>query len=236
MADKDPAGGEIDFSDGELSEMGVELAGRAEAAPPPRRSRSMLRVPVDEVPRPKGGGDALATASTTEPSLPAMGEAPSDAVDEVVEHAFRNGGVAEGVVPAEVRLAATPARDELEAFTAKLIAERERVIEMEMEPDGEEEELEAELDPDTDPRALALARAEELGAMPQPIDEGPTRALRADAPRAVNPALAALARAVITPAAEPSEWLAPSQTSGASSVDSEQEPAVGSSNRAGVDR
>ncbi|MCU1276708.1 MAG: hypothetical protein JWM53_254, partial [bacterium] len=25
MADKDPAGGDIDFSDGELSEMGVEL-------------------------------------------------------------------------------------------------------------------------------------------------------------------------------------------------------------------
>ena len=37
MADKDPAGGDIEFSDGELAEMGVELAGRAESharAPP----------------------------------------------------------------------------------------------------------------------------------------------------------------------------------------------------------
>jgi len=55
MAEKDQPPGEIDFSDGELSEMGVELAGRAEAAPTPRRSRSMLRVPVDEVPRPRTG-------------------------------------------------------------------------------------------------------------------------------------------------------------------------------------
>src|SRR6185369_4297223 len=105
---------------------------------------------VDEVPRPKTGQHEA--ASTTEPSLPAICEAPSDAADEVVEHAFRNGGVAEGVVPAELRLAATPAKDELEAFTAKLIAERERVIEMEMEPDDT-------IDADTDPRALANANA-----------------------------------------------------------------------------
>jgi len=67
MAEKDQTPGEIDFSDGELSEMGVELAGRAEQAPTPRRSRSMLRVPVDEVPRPKTGQHEA--ASTTEPSL-----------------------------------------------------------------------------------------------------------------------------------------------------------------------
>ena len=53
-------GGDIDFSDGELSEMGVELAGRAEAPPAPRRSRSMLRVPVDEVPRPQTSGEPIA--------------------------------------------------------------------------------------------------------------------------------------------------------------------------------
>ena len=113
MAERGGDSGDIDFSDGELSEMGVELAGRAEAAPPPRRSRSMLRVPVDEVPRPRG--EAI-PASNTEPSIPALADAPPDAADEVVEHAFSNGGVAEGVVPAEVRLAASPAKDELEAW------------------------------------------------------------------------------------------------------------------------
>ena len=204
MAEKDPGVGEIDFSDGELSEMGVELAGRAEAAPPPRRSRSMLRVPVDEVPRPRGGTlETMPAASVTEPSLPAIPAPEGDAADEVVEHAFRNGGVAEGVVPAELRLAATPAKDEMEAFTAKLIADRERVIEMEMEPDDDDPVI----DPDTDPRALAEARA---GAIPRPIDDGPTRAMSAGAPRAVNPALAALARAVAVPAAA-SDWLSPSQ-------------------------
>ena len=203
MAEKDQAGGDIDFSDGELSEMGVELAGRAEAPPVPRRSRSMLRVPVDEVPRPQGASDTTASASTTEPSLPAIGGAVVDPADEVVEHAFRNGGLAEGVVPAELRLAATPAKDELEAFTAKLIADRERVIEMEME---------AEPDPDTDPKALAGVA--KVGAVPQPVDDGPTRELHAGASRAVNPALAALARAVaVKPPAESSEWLTPSQTS-----------------------
>src|ERR1700743_3892214 len=114
MADKDQAGADIDFSDGELSEMNVDLAGRAEAPPTPRRSRSMLRVPVDEVPRPKTA--EMAAASTTEPSLTVVADGPGDAADEVVEHAFHNGGVAEGVVPAELRLAATPAKDELEAF------------------------------------------------------------------------------------------------------------------------
>ncbi|MGZ3443055.1 MAG: class I SAM-dependent methyltransferase, partial [Polyangia bacterium] len=205
MADKDQAGGDIDFSDGELSEMGVELAGRAEAPPAPRRSRSMLRVPVDEVPRPRGATDPTASASTTEPSLPAIPALPVDPADEVVEHAFRNGGVAEGVVPAELRLAATPARDELEAFTAKLIADRERVIEMEVDDDSAPE-------PDTDPKALTgLAKS---GPVPQPVDDGPTREQRSSgAQRVVNPALAALARAVaVPPPAESSEWLAPSQT------------------------
>ena len=214
MAEKEPGGGDLDFSDGELSEMGVELAGRAEAPPTPRRSRSMLRVPVDEVPRPKASSDLL--TSTTEPSLPAIGASAGDAADEVVDHAFANGGTAEGVVPAELRLAATPAKDELEAFTAKLIAERERVIEMEMDDDDDA----AVIDPDTDPKALAAREAEARaasavpGAMPRPIDDGPTIEMRA-APRAVNPALAALARAVATPPAgeRALEWLPPSQTS-----------------------
>ncbi|HEY1584313.1 MAG TPA: hypothetical protein VGH63_01425, partial [Polyangia bacterium] len=178
MAEKDQVGGDIDFSDGELTEMNVDLAGRAEAPPVPRRSRSMLRVPVDEVPRPKTTTESMAAASTTEPSLPALDDGPGDAADEVVEHAFRNGGVAEGVVPAELRLAASPAKDELEAFTAKLIAERERVIEMEVDDDD------AVVDPDTDPKALAAREAAATaGAMPRPIDDGPTIEMHA-APRA----------------------------------------------------
>jgi SAM-dependent methyltransferase len=211
MGDKDlTVPGEIDFSDGELSEMGVDLAGRvADSAPAPRRSRSMLRVPVDEVPRPQGATDPTALSSTTEPSLPAIAGHHPDPADDVVDHAFRNGGVAEGVVPAELRLAATPAKDELEAFTAKLIADRDRVIEMEMEPEEHE--------PDTDPKALAQLRAAEAGAVPaRVVDDGPTREVRATPTtpsRGVNPALAALARAVAAPAApgEPA-WLAPSQT------------------------
>ena len=212
MAEKDPIVGEIDFSDGELSEMGVDLAGRAEAPPTPRRSRSMLRVPVDEVPRPKSGGEPI-PASTTEPSIPALVDGPGDAADEVVEHAFHNGGTAEGVVPAELRLAASPAKDELEAFTAKLIADRERVIEMEMEPDD------SVLDPDTDPKALVAREADAAaGAMPRPIDDGPTIEMRA-APRAVNPALAALARAVTASPAPASQWLPPSSTTAVAEPD-----------------
>jgi SAM-dependent methyltransferase len=187
---KEQVPGEIDFSDGELSEMGVELAGRDSAAPPTRRSRSMLRVPVDEVPRPQGASDPRALAPTTEPSLPALSIDP-DPGDEVVEHAFANGGIAEGLVPAEVRLAATPARDELEAFTAKLIADRDedRVVEIDASPEE-----------DTDPKALAQARAEQQTAAASPPSS----------PRPLSPALAALARAVAVPS-EPSDWLSPSE-------------------------
>ena len=214
MADKDQPGGDIDFSDGELTEMGVELAGRDSAAPAPRRSRSMLRVPVDEVPRPQGSAEAR-TALSTEPSLPALPDLPANPADDVVEHAFRNGGIAEGVVPAELRLAATPAKDELDAFTAKLIADRDRVIEMEME-DAE--------DIQTDPNALAQLRDDPTplrGASPQRVEDTPTREVTASPlppPRAAasNPALAALARAVAVPKDSPSDWLKPSQATVAS--------------------
>src|SRR5438105_3134665 len=110
--------------------MGVELAGREGAQPASRKSRSMLRVPVDEVPRPQG-----TSATSTEPSLPVLPEPPADPADDVVEHAFRNGGQAEGDVPATLHLAAAPAKDELEIFSAQLLAERDRdrVIELQME-------------------------------------------------------------------------------------------------------
>src|SRR5260370_25460300 len=97
--------------------MGVELAGREGAAPAARKSRS-IRVPVDEVPRPQGG----ASPTSTEPSLPVLPEPPPDPADDVVEHAFRNGGLAGGDGPANLHLAAPPAQDELADFSAQLLA------------------------------------------------------------------------------------------------------------------
>ena len=49
QAPRDPADGEIEFSDGELSEMDATVLGREPGRPPRRRSRSMLRVPADEI-------------------------------------------------------------------------------------------------------------------------------------------------------------------------------------------
>src|SRR5262249_36230113 len=164
MTDKDQTG-DIDFSDGELAEMGVDVAGR-EGPPAPRRSRSMLRVPVDEVPRPQGTGDSGPTRNnTTEPTLPAYGH--SDPGDEVVEHAFGNGGTGEGVVPAALRLNATPARDELDAFSAQLFAERDRAMALGLEVEEAEE-------PDTDPKALASLHAQAVPrATPTPVTSAP---------------------------------------------------------------
>src|SRR5579859_2267213 len=88
---------DIDFSERELTEMNAELAGRELDGRPKRRS--IVRVPSDEVPRP-----SISSASyATEPSQPAF--AP-DPVDEIVEHAFSNGGLAEGVIEAQLALIA----------------------------------------------------------------------------------------------------------------------------------
>src|SRR6185436_14408207 len=88
-------------------------------------------------------------------------------------------------------------------------------------------------DLDTDPKALAgerdraaaAAAAAVLGAMPKPLEDEPTRAqnvaprqARPSPARGVNPALAALARAVAIPnekAPKGSDWLAPAQVTGA---------------------
>ncbi|HEX4462193.1 MAG TPA: hypothetical protein VIA18_29655, partial [Polyangia bacterium] len=243
--------GELDFSDGELAEMGVEVVGR-DAAPQPRRSRSMLRIPVDEVPRPQP--EAARVSGSTEPSMPAFSHE-GDAADEVVDHAFSNGGEAEGVVPAALRLLAAPLKDELEAFSAQLFAERDRVLEHHRAA-AEVEEVEAEPDDDTDPKALQTLRAEEAararvptpiatpamtappvaaaapssqtpdehaGAIPQPVDDAPTRELAMSIPfgnatpptgistRPMSPALAALARAVAAPSDRKGDWLSPAQ-------------------------
>src|SRR3954471_7411863 len=92
QANKDPSDGELDFSDGELSEMGADVAGREGGQP--RRKRPTLRVPADEVRRPED--DAPKAAITTEPSLAAFVPEPAD---EVVEMAFTPAATADGEVP-----------------------------------------------------------------------------------------------------------------------------------------
>jgi SAM-dependent methyltransferase len=86
--------GEMDFSPEELVEMKVEVAGREEAGSSRRRKRS-LRVPADEVPR------STTTSISTEPDLEAIQLPAGQEGDELVEHAFSNGGRAEGDVRAE---------------------------------------------------------------------------------------------------------------------------------------
>lgn len=76
MAEKDDSGGQIEFSELELTEMGAELAATS-------RLRPIVRIPVDEVPRPNGATPAAALA---------------DAADQIVEQAFTSGHTAEGRV------------------------------------------------------------------------------------------------------------------------------------------
>ncbi len=85
--------GEIEFSSDELVEMNVDVAGREEAQANRRKKRA-LRVPADEVPR------TATPALSTEPDLEAIVPDAADAGDELVEHAFSNGGRAEGEVRA----------------------------------------------------------------------------------------------------------------------------------------
>lgn len=109
QAPRDPADGEIEFSDGELAEMDATVLGR-EPGRPRRRSRSMLRVPADEIARPatEGAGgtiDRTAGAAGSGPTTATVATATASTEatlkrDELVEHAFSNGGRAEGLVPA----------------------------------------------------------------------------------------------------------------------------------------
>ena len=109
---KDPSEGELDFSDAELIELNADVAGREAPLagdPARKRRRSLVRVPADHVRREETPG--LTPASTaTEPSLPALVE---DPVDQVVEHAFQNGGSAEATVPALFQLIGPESDDEL---------------------------------------------------------------------------------------------------------------------------
>jgi len=86
--------GEIDFSADELSDMKVEVAGREETTAARRKKRA-LRVPADEVPR------SSTTAITTEPDLEALAPVVNEEADQLVDHAFSNGGRAEAEVSAQ---------------------------------------------------------------------------------------------------------------------------------------
>src|SRR5579862_6298688 len=78
----------MDFTAEELAEMQVDVAGREDSTGAKRRKRAM-RVPADEVPR--------TVALNTEPELAAIPET-SVRSDELVDHAFSNGGRAEADV------------------------------------------------------------------------------------------------------------------------------------------
>jgi len=188
LSGREPGDGDIDFSERELTEMNADVAGREPGSGGERpKRRSMLRVPADNVPRP---------TFSTEPSLPAFPG--PDPADEIVEHAFRNGGVAEGVIAARLGLEALPDADGISALDEELLND----------DDGDDD-----VEPDTDPRALQALR--EAG-VPRPLDDElptgplPTRDLEASPtvvsapptpapPPAVPSPLSALAAAASSP-------------------------------------
>src|SRR5205814_95778 len=69
-----------------------------------RRKKRMLRVPADEVPHPQEAFSNL----TTQPMLAAIDRGLVDQVDDLVDHAFTNGGVAERTVEVTLGLIALP--------------------------------------------------------------------------------------------------------------------------------
>jgi SAM-dependent methyltransferase len=133
--------GEIDFSDAELIEMNADVAGRDAAEAGARKRRRAMRVPADEVPR--GGSATLGAA--TDPSLPIL---PPEPADDLVEHAFSNGGTVEAVVPAtllfvgerEVTGLEESNLDDIEALSDEHLAEDEAEPELDGESLTEDEQ------------------------------------------------------------------------------------------------
>jgi SAM-dependent methyltransferase len=204
QAPRDPADGEIEFSDGELAEMDAIVLGR-EAGRPRRRSRSMLRVPADEIARPTAEGAGGTPADRSGPATGTNASSSSGATsvagieaslrrDELVEHAFSNGARAEGLVPA------------LLAFDPSFAAESTL-------PDADESLLEpdVESEPSAPTIAEAEADAEEVEPEDTRVEESPFEGVddarvaaaldvAPTAPRrAPPPEVAALVRAVISP-------------------------------------
>ena len=122
--------GDLDFSDDELVEMGVEISGRTDDRPK-RKSRPMLRVPADEVTRPNASPNTAPQAAVS-------------VAETLVDHAFANGGSADGVVPALSTLvddSSESAEPELiDALDADEEAEETAEVEPEVEADDETEE------------------------------------------------------------------------------------------------
>ncbi len=162
--------------------MGADVAGRDPGEGGRKKRRSMVRIPADEVPHP----NASPISNHTDPSTPAFHEPPAD---ELVDHAFSNGGVAEGLVPAARHLSGFEA-DELDALDA---VDGEDADELSAD-DAEEMAPDDVAEADTDPRAL---RDRGVGSAPNP-----------------SAAIAALVRAVAMPpppsaASSPSPWSDP---------------------------
>ena len=196
---KDPAAidGDLDFSDGELVEMGADVAGREAAPQGGKKRRSQLRIPADEIRRPEE--NAPIVGMSTEPSMPAFN--PTDPSDELVEHAFHNGGAADGVVPGAHDFTAAVMDDWSEnaaSFRSRMEEAQAQVREMEAEPEDESVEI------DTDPKALALRG----DGVPRPVEDTPTSPLpQRPASPASSPGLAALVRAVTAPPPAPNPWV-----------------------------
>jgi SAM-dependent methyltransferase len=155
-----------------LVEMGADVAGRDPGDGARKRRRSLVRIPADEVPRTHAPSSL---GNGTDPSLPALIEPPSD---ELVEHAFTNGGRAEGLVPATLQLPGYDP-DELAHLANELVDD-------DLEEEHEDVPLEMEAEPEADPRALgaeapgaqsdpsaSIAALRAVGPMPPPPAEAP---------------------------------------------------------------
>jgi SAM-dependent methyltransferase len=192
QAPRDPADGEIEFSDGELAEMDAVVLGREPGRPPRRRSRSMLRVPADEIARPAAEGAGGASTERVTVPLRPVSSTSAEAInrrDELVEHAFANGGSAEGLVPALL------AFDPSFAGETTLPEADESLLEPDLD-DAEHEAAAAELEPDdtrVEDSPFEPARDDDDGRVDIASDEMRTVPIRPP------PEIAALARAVISP-------------------------------------
>jgi SAM-dependent methyltransferase len=179
--------------------MGADVAGRDPGEGGRKRRRSMVRIPADEVPRP----NAAPAGNGAEASLPPPAKGPAD---ELVDHAFSNGGLAEGLVPASLQLPGYEP-DELSNLEDELVDDD---LAEEAAADDDVPLVEPE-EADTDPRALpgeptVRTRAPEpppraFEALAKPLDAS-TRAPEPP-PKPADPdpsaSIAALVRAVSIP-------------------------------------
>jgi SAM-dependent methyltransferase len=143
-----------------LVEMGADVAGRDHADGGRKKRRSMVRIPADEVPRPNAAPSANGTPGRAVAAAP---------VDDLVEHAFSNGGQAEGRVAAVLQLQGYEP-DELAQLDDELVDDLEEDLEGDAavveqaardvdEALADEPVVEA-LEPDSDPRVVGAGPAD----------------------------------------------------------------------------